>query len=70
MLGWLLACAMEQSAPRTAAARSWLLLLCLAAVATAGALQARAQPDSIGTLPSQFPDLTACACMDFGWYGE
>ncbi|PVH62110.1 hypothetical protein PAHAL_3G207200 [Panicum hallii] len=48
MLGWLLACAMEQSAPRTAAARSWLLLLCLAAVATAGALQARAQPDSIG----------------------
>ncbi|PUZ65105.1 hypothetical protein GQ55_3G196700 [Panicum hallii var. hallii] len=39
---------MEQSAPGTAAARSWLLLLCLAAVATAGALQARAQPDSIG----------------------
>ncbi|OEL26035.1 Receptor-like protein kinase [Dichanthelium oligosanthes] len=30
------------------AARSWLLLLCLAAVATTGVLQARAQPDSIG----------------------
>ncbi|XP_062180192.1 putative leucine-rich repeat receptor-like protein kinase At2g19210 [Phragmites australis] len=40
---------MEQSTPRTMApARSWLLLLCLAAAATAGALQARAQPDSIG----------------------
>ncbi|CAN6350414.1 unnamed protein product [Urochloa humidicola] len=36
---------MEQSTPRTMAARSWLLLLCLAA---AGLLQARAQPDSIG----------------------
>jgi hypothetical protein len=41
---------MEQSTPRTMAARSWLLILCLAAVATAGVLQARAQPDSIGTL--------------------
>uniref|UniRef100_K3Z3V9 Protein kinase domain-containing protein n=1 Tax=Setaria italica TaxID=4555 RepID=K3Z3V9_SETIT len=39
---------MEQSTARTMAARSWLLLLCLAAVATAGVLQARAQPDSIG----------------------
>ncbi|TKW26263.1 hypothetical protein SEVIR_3G176600v4 [Setaria viridis] len=48
MLRWLLACAMEQSTARTMAARSWLLLLCLAAVATAGVLQARAQPDSIG----------------------
>ncbi|KAL6851619.1 hypothetical protein ACP4OV_020183 [Aristida adscensionis] len=35
---------MEQSTQRTMAASSWLLLLCLAA----GALQARAQPDSIG----------------------
>ncbi|CAN6341323.1 unnamed protein product [Urochloa humidicola] len=39
---------MEQSTPRTMAVRSWLLLLCLAAVATTGMLQARAQPDSIG----------------------
>ncbi|KAF8727330.1 hypothetical protein HU200_018932 [Digitaria exilis] len=39
---------MERSAARTMAGNSWLLLLCLAAVSTAGVLQARAQPDSNG----------------------
>nr|CAB3464671.1 unnamed protein product [Digitaria exilis] len=39
------ACAMKHSKPRTMAATSWLLLICLAA---AGVLQARAQPDIIG----------------------
>ena len=52
MLWSRLACAMQQSTPRTmapAVSSSGLLLLCLAAVASvAGVLQARAQPDSIG----------------------
>ncbi|KAF0927290.1 hypothetical protein E2562_031494 [Oryza meyeriana var. granulata] len=39
---------MERSTPGTTAARSWLILLCLAAAATAGVLQAHAQPDSKG----------------------
>ncbi|CAL4894507.1 unnamed protein product [Urochloa decumbens] len=38
----------KHSKPRTMAAKPWLLLLSLAAGATAGVLQARAQPDSIG----------------------
>ncbi|XP_052156181.1 putative leucine-rich repeat receptor-like protein kinase At2g19210 [Oryza glaberrima] len=39
---------MGRSTPGTMAARSWLILLCLVAAATAGVLQARAQPDSKG----------------------
>ncbi|KAL5203400.1 hypothetical protein ABZP36_014352 [Zizania latifolia] len=42
------------------AARSWLLLLCLAAAATAGVLQAHAQPDSKGfiSIDCGFPGKT------------
>jgi uncharacterized membrane protein YeiH len=36
--------------PERMVAKSWLLLIGLAAAAIAGVLQARAQPDSIGTL--------------------
>ncbi|XP_040380199.1 putative leucine-rich repeat receptor-like protein kinase At2g19210 [Oryza brachyantha] len=39
---------MERLTPGTMATRSWLLLLCFAAAATAGLLQAHAQPDSNG----------------------
>uniref|UniRef100_A0A0E0A1U5 non-specific serine/threonine protein kinase n=1 Tax=Oryza glumipatula TaxID=40148 RepID=A0A0E0A1U5_9ORYZ len=39
---------MERSTPGAMAARSWLILLCLALAATAGILQARAQLDSKG----------------------
>ncbi|XP_004961442.2 putative leucine-rich repeat receptor-like protein kinase At2g19210 [Setaria italica] len=38
----------KHSKPGTMVAKPWLLLTCLAAAATAGVLQARAQPDSIG----------------------
>jgi hypothetical protein len=46
---------MEKSTPRRMAARSWLLLLCFAAVTTTGVLQAHAQPDSVGTFSPSDP---------------
>jgi hypothetical protein len=46
---------MEKSTPRRMAARSWLLLLCFAAAATTGMLQAHAQLDSVGTFSPSDP---------------
>jgi hypothetical protein len=48
--------AMRQSKLRAVSARPWLLLLCLALAATAGVMQARAQPNSIGNLMGRAGD--------------
>ncbi|XP_008647631.2 putative leucine-rich repeat receptor-like serine/threonine-protein kinase At2g19230 isoform X3 [Zea mays] len=53
--------AMRQSKLRAVSARPWLLLLCLALAATAGVMQARAQPNSIGfiSIDCGFPGTTS-----------
>lgn len=52
---------MRQSKLRAVSARPWLLLLCLALAATAGVMQARAQPNSIGfiSIDCGFPGTTS-----------
>ncbi|PWZ18449.1 putative LRR receptor-like serine/threonine-protein kinase [Zea mays] len=52
---------MRQSKLRAVSARPWLLLLCLALAATAGVIQARAQPNSIGfiSIDCGFPGTTS-----------